>query len=246
MDPISEFVFSLPPIVSIAMVALLVTLFTSLVYKFVTDQNMMKILKKELKDLQKMMKEHRDKPEKVMALQKKAMEKNMEYMRHSMRPTLFTMIPLILLFGWLNSHIAYYPLMPGETFEVWADMRTGAEGFVELEVYPPTPNFEILSDNPQEISEAEVRWMLRGPEGEYLLRYTLNDETVEQEIIVTGKPEYRQPTQQVRGEGFRSLNVGNQRVEPLSFIGLNWSWIWSYILLSILFSTIIRKSLKIH
>ena len=246
MDPISEFVFSLPPIVSIAMVALLVTLFTSLVYKFVTDQNMMKILKKELKDLQKMMKEHRDKPEKVMALQKKAMEKNMEYMKHSMRPTLFTMIPLILLFGWLNSHIAYYPLVPGETFEVWADMQTGAEGFVELEVYPPTPNFEILSDNPQEISEAEVRWMLRGPEGEYLLRYTFSGETLEQEIIVTQQPEYRQPTQQVRSDKFRSLNVGNQRVEPLSFIGLNWSWIWSYILLSILFSTIIRKSLKIH
>ena len=245
MDPFSEFIFGLHPLLSIAIVALAVTTFTSLVYKFVTDQKMMKVLKQELKDLQKLMKEHRDRPEKLVSIQKQAMEKNMEYMKHSMRPTLFTMIPLILLFGWLNSHIAYYPIMPGETFEVWAELRSDMDDFVELEVYPPTPDFEILSENPQEIESAEVRWMLRGPEGDYVLRYTLGDEVVEQDLLVTPKRQYEQPNKPIRGTSFRSLNIGNERVRPLSFLGINWSWIWSYILLSILFSTVIRKMLKI-
>lgn len=245
MDQFSTFLFGLPPLASITIVAFVVTLFTSLVYKFVTDQAVMKTLKTELKDLQNLMKSHRDNPQKLMEIQKQAMEKNMEYMKHSMRPTLFTMIPLILLFGWLNAHIAYYPLMPAQPFEVWATLDKGVEGIVELTIVPE--GLEILNGQTQTITNGEARFRLQGSEGEYTLQYTLNNgETKEQKILVTTDREYKPPTQSIKGSSFKSLNANNEKVQPLSFLGIKWSWIWSYILLSIGFSTVIRKLLKVQ
>ena len=245
MDPFSEFIFSLHPLASIAIIAFTVTLFTSLVYRFVTDQKVMQALKKELKDLQKMMKEHRDKPEKLMRIQKEAMEKNMQYMRHSMKPMLFTMLPLILMFGWLNAHIAYEPIAPGQTFEVWVEMQSGIQGTIELEIYPENADFVFETSREQDIEDGEARWRLSGPPGEYELRYHFEGETETQELLITDKPEYRSPTVGASGS-FNRLNIGNEQVEPLSFLGIGWTWIWSYILLSVGFSIVIRKVLKVH
>jgi len=88
---------------AIVIISLLLTLFINLIYKLVTDQELMKSLKTELKSMQKEMKTLKDNPEKFMAHQKKTMEKNLEYMKHSMKPTFFTFIPLIIIFGWLRS-----------------------------------------------------------------------------------------------------------------------------------------------
>lgn len=52
--------------------------------------------------MQKELKELKDNPEKFMEAQKMMMEKNMQYMKHSMKPTLITFVPLILIFGWLR------------------------------------------------------------------------------------------------------------------------------------------------
>jgi uncharacterized membrane protein (DUF106 family) len=88
---------------AVVVISLLLTLLINIMYKLFTDQELMKSLKKELKDIQKEMKTLKDNPEKFMAAQKKAMEKNLTYMKHSMRPTLITFVPLILIFGWLRT-----------------------------------------------------------------------------------------------------------------------------------------------
>jgi uncharacterized membrane protein (DUF106 family) len=92
--------------VGIILISVLLTLLITLFYKFFTNQELMKSLKKELKSLQKEMKTLKDNPEKFMKTQKKAMQKNLEYMKHSMKPTLITFLPLILIFGWLRFKFA--------------------------------------------------------------------------------------------------------------------------------------------
>ncbi len=96
----------LGPALAVIIISLLLTLLTNFIYKLVTDQDMMRALKTELKTLQNEMKELKDQPEKFMAHQKRAMEKNLEYMKRSMKPTLFTFIPLLLIFGWLRLRFA--------------------------------------------------------------------------------------------------------------------------------------------
>ncbi len=83
--------------------AFLLTAFITLAYKLMTDQRLMKSLKDEIKDLQKDMKNFKDNPEKMMQIQKVAMEKNMKYMMQSFKPMLITFIPLVLIYGWLRA-----------------------------------------------------------------------------------------------------------------------------------------------
>lgn len=87
----------------VILISLLLTIFINIFYKLFTDQEVMKELKAELKSLQKEMKTLKDNPERFLKVQKEAMSKNLVYMKHSMKPTLITFVPLIIIFGWLRS-----------------------------------------------------------------------------------------------------------------------------------------------
>lgn len=97
-------IMNLPEPFGLLVISFLLTAVMTLVYKFMTDQKMMKELKDELKLLQKEMKELKDNPTKMMEVQKKAMEKNMKYMMHSMKPTIITFLPIIVIFSWLRNY----------------------------------------------------------------------------------------------------------------------------------------------
>src|SRR3989344_5974419 len=98
---IQEFVASYPAwfiIVASFFIVLLITL----IYKYTSNQGEMKRLREELNNLQKKSKEHRGNQEKMLELQKELAEKNLEYMRHSFKPMLFTFLPVIIIFYWLS------------------------------------------------------------------------------------------------------------------------------------------------
>lgn len=95
---------TLPEPWGLLIISFLLTIFITLVYKYVTDQEIMGSLKKEIKEIQQEMKKFKNEPAKAMALQKEAMSKNMKYMKQSFKPMLITFIPLIIVFGWLRSY----------------------------------------------------------------------------------------------------------------------------------------------
>jgi uncharacterized membrane protein (DUF106 family) len=245
MTPLEIWFFNLPPMLSIVIIGFVITLFTSLVYKFVTDQELMKTLRAEMKELQNAMKEHKDTPDQLMKIQQKAMEKNMVLMKHSMKPTFFTAIPILILFGWLNAHIAYFPVMPDSPFEVFAEFKDGITGNVVLSVQPEE-GIQFITDQTQPITETNIaRWELQGREGDYTLEYTYEGETQTLPLLITPNREYKTPMMKTKSSYFKSVNVALEKVKPLEFMGLNWGWIGPYIIVSIIFSTAIRKLLKI-
>lgn len=95
---------------SIIIVGVFVTLVMTLVTKKVTDQNRMR----ELKDIQKKcnikIKEAKGDLKKQAEVQKQIMECSMELMKHSMKPTLYTIIPLLLLIAWIRG--IYTDILP--------------------------------------------------------------------------------------------------------------------------------------
>ena len=97
-------IMNLPDPLNLFIIAFILTGIITIAYKYLTDQKKMKELKEEMKGMQKRMKELKDQPDKMMALQKDSMKKNMEYMKHSMKPTLFTFVPIIIIFSWLRSY----------------------------------------------------------------------------------------------------------------------------------------------
>ena len=104
LNPVLGPVMNLPNPWNLLLVSFILTGIITLLYKFLTDQKLMKELKDEMKGFQKEIKGLKDDPKKMMEVQKQAMEKNMKYMIQSLKPTLFTFIPIIFIFGWLRNY----------------------------------------------------------------------------------------------------------------------------------------------
>jgi uncharacterized membrane protein (DUF106 family) len=85
-------------------IVLVITLLTTLVQKYATDQKTLKELRKEQKEIQKQMKEFKNHPEKLMELQKKQFAMMPKQMKLSMRAIAYTGIPFILFFRWFNDY----------------------------------------------------------------------------------------------------------------------------------------------
>lgn len=99
---ITELVQSSPRI-SIIIISLIVTIFITAVRYFMTDREKMKEIKDRQKELRREMKEYKDHPEKMMEINKKMLEDFPEQMKQSFKPMLITIIPIILIFGWMKS-----------------------------------------------------------------------------------------------------------------------------------------------
>jgi uncharacterized membrane protein (DUF106 family) len=95
---------ALGPLWSIAVVSILVGTFSTLAYKYMTDQVLLKEYKAEIKKNQAAMKNvDKSDMEKMKGLQKRAMEANMKLMSQTFKPMLITIIPFILIFRWLRA-----------------------------------------------------------------------------------------------------------------------------------------------
>jgi len=91
------------PLGALIFISFILTVLITVAYKYFTDQELMKSLKAELKSLQQEMKEAKHDTQKLMQLQKQSMEKNMKYMMKSFKPTLITLVPLLVIFSWLRN-----------------------------------------------------------------------------------------------------------------------------------------------
>jgi uncharacterized membrane protein (DUF106 family) len=89
----------------VVFISFIVTLLTTLVYKFTTDQLLMKNLKEEIDRLNKEVKKHMHDQKKAMSIHKQMFEKQMTMMKHSFTSTFITLLPIILLFNWLRVHL---------------------------------------------------------------------------------------------------------------------------------------------
>tara|TARA_Y100000034_G_scaffold19272_1_gene21695 strand:- start:16173 stop:16568 length:396 start_codon:yes stop_codon:yes gene_type:complete len=109
----------LNPKLSIVTISFLITLAMTLVTKYYTDQNRMKELKNIQKACNIKLKDAQGNPEKTKDIQKELMECSLELMKHSMKPMLFTFLPLILLIWWIKDFYA-------EIFANWIWWYIGA------------------------------------------------------------------------------------------------------------------------
>ncbi len=78
----------------------ILTVITTIVQKYATDQKELKRIKKEQKELQKELKKYKDHPEKAMEINKRNLELMPKMMKLSMRGIIFTGIPFIIFFRW--------------------------------------------------------------------------------------------------------------------------------------------------
>ena len=88
--------------VGMLIIVFIITLFTTLVQKYATDQKALKELREEQKLLQKEIEKFKDHPEKMAELSKKQIEFFPRTMKLTSRGLLFTGVPFILFFRWFH------------------------------------------------------------------------------------------------------------------------------------------------
>jgi uncharacterized membrane protein (DUF106 family) len=247
LDPVFSPLLTLPSWLAIIIISAVITTLTTIAYKYLTDQDKMKKLRKEMKAYQKKIKElTKEDPKKAMKVQKEMMEKNMELMKQSFKPTLYTLIPLLIIFGWLNAHMAYDPLLPNEPFMVDVEFAEGTVGEVNLESVPPLQIHK--NDNfTKEVEDAHAQWILKGDAGEYNLAIEHESgAAITKEVIISSKTgDYAAPLVKLKEKPFKTLTISNDKIRPLEGLSLvgNWGWIGIYILFSIALSFELRKAM---
>ncbi|MEM3154678.1 MAG: EMC3/TMCO1 family protein [Candidatus Woesearchaeota archaeon] len=243
LDPFFDaafgFLLNWPPLLAIAVVSFVISLLITLIYKWTTNQNEMKRLKDELAGYQKKMKELKNEPEKMMAVQKQAMALNMQYMRHSMKSTFITFIPILLIFGWMSANFAYEPLQPNQEFSITAAFQKEITGNVSI-IAPE--GLEIIGDTTKQINDGIATFTLKGKEGDYFVTIASNGQEVDKRVLITTGRKYAPVSENYKSDVFKTVTLGNA---PLK-VFWKLSWIWVYIILAIVFSTLLRKVMKIY
>jgi len=252
----------LHPAFAILLISVLISLVITLAIKFLTNQSLMKDMRNEMKELQKEMQKLKNNPKRMQQINDRFMEINMKYMSHSMKPTLFTFIPIILVFGWLQSHIGYYPINPEMPFEVSVLFEEDARGFVTLKL--PDGIKVLEGDVTREILHREIDWTLSGKEGKYNLEIEYNNATYEKDILITYDRTYAPVEKSFKNSflffsskdknGVNMIKLSNKQVIPfedvpvmmdIPWIG-SWGWFGTYFLFSLISSIVFRKIFDIY
>jgi len=262
LDSMLGWVLYMHPALGILLISILVSLIITLAIKFLTNQSLMKDLRSELKELQSEMKELKNNPKKMAKINDRFMETNMKYMSQSMRPTFFTFIPIIIVFGWLQAHIGYYPLLPNEPFKLTAEFESSARGMVEIKL--PEGIKLLEGDAQQEILHNEVDWSLSGDSGEYTIELLYKDKAYDKTVLITTDRTYAPPDKSFKKtflffsssdvNGLNYIHVNNEKVMPFADVPVmmnipwisTWGWFGTYFLFSIVFSMLFRKVFNIH
>ncbi|MBU0470461.1 MAG: DUF106 domain-containing protein [Nanoarchaeota archaeon] len=248
LNPVLKPLLEMSPFITILIVGFVISLLITLVYKFFTNQEEMKRLKDQQKEYQVKMKTLKDNPAEMMKVQKEAMSLNMDYMKHSFKATLITMLPIILIFGWMSGHLAFEPIYPEESYSVTAFFGDNVGGEAELVVDEGT---NLLSEVKQKI-EGPVTWKLKGQEGEHFLVVKVGETEQTKKVLITKKLEYAEPISLYQHSDIEKIQINYNKLKPLgpnfTVPLFNWQpgWLGIYIIFSIVFSMVMRKALKIY
>lgn len=244
---------ALGPLLSMLIVSFVVALLTTLIYRYATDQEKMKSLKSSMKRYRKKVSNAKDDPDKAMKLQKEMMKMNGDYMRHSFKSMIFTIIPVMLFLGWFAAHFAFNPILPGESFNVTATVEEDNDVSGPVELMVPA-NVSVGDDAVKNISSGDVVWtnISSSNPGSYDLSVKHHPSGEEQffEVIVSKEQEYAQQTNSFDDSSvFSSISLGMEKL--LMFEGVpvlgdlplikNAGWLGAYILFSIIFTSVLRK-----
>jgi uncharacterized membrane protein (DUF106 family) len=261
VDPFFAPLLSLPPLFAVAGVSFVVAFFVTAITKLTTNQKALKAIREEMKLLQKAIRSTRSDPAKAGELNKQLMQKTGEQMKHSMRSFVFTMIPLLLILSWMQAHVAFDNIEPGQEFTTTAFVSSPV-GNITLSA----TGAEMLDSAAKQPENGRVTWRLRADTGGTAhLQYELNGQEIyTRDVLITTAWKYADPelgkAKRIFGFNYgdavpirqdsavERIQVNLKPVHPLPFRLFGWApgWLAVYILGSLLFTFPLRKVLKVH
>ena len=106
LDPTAGKLLNVNYYFGMILIVLILTLITTLAQKYGTNQEELRKIKQEQKILQEEMKKYKEHPAKLLELQKKQFEFIPKTMDLTMKPLVYTIVPLILFFRWFQDYFS--------------------------------------------------------------------------------------------------------------------------------------------
>ena len=118
LDPTAGSLLNWNIMIGMFAIIILINLIMTLVQKYGTDQETLRQMKKEQKELQEEMKKYKNDPEKLMEFNKKQMENMPRMFEITMKPLVYTIIPFILFFRWFSDYFSSEALLEFKFFGI--------------------------------------------------------------------------------------------------------------------------------
>jgi len=261
VNPIAAPLLGLPPLLAIGTIGFVLSFLITIVYKYATNQKVLKQIREDMKSIQQELKASRGDQAKASELNKRLLQKTGEQMKQSMRSFIFTLVPVLLIFSWMQGHVVYESITPNQDFTTTAWFEDGASGNITLQAKGLT----LLSPATQQPADDKIIWKLKGDAGNYELEYSYQNEFYQRQLIITNQWAYKDQSLE-KGNSIFGINLGDKvpiRKEsdikkittdhrpqhPMgSFRLFGWQpgWLMTYIMFTLVFTFPLRKLLKVH
>jgi len=231
------FLLRLNPIFALLLISIVTVTFSTLIYKRFSNQTEIKRLKGLVKDLNKEAKTHMDDKDKVLSIQNDILKYNMDLMKLTMRPSFYTIIPLMFIFIWLSLVYAQIPIMPDSQFSVNVIDYTNLNTTYDI-ITDSYSNFELLNYT---YDDETATFVYKSPSTIGKYNYDLNGET--HSLIVSNHPVYFEKKLALEDS---DIEINTEKQIILNLFGWKLGYIGTYIILSIFINTLVRKLLDVH
>lgn len=224
--------------------SILLSLLITLVYKFTTNQKEMKHIKEQMKKLQTDMKSARNDQKKMLQINNELMKHNSQYMMKSLRSSMFTLLPALLVFVFLSNHIAYAPITPDSEFNLTLRHANNIDASL-TEIMLPA-GFEVIEKTSEEnIAKYKLK---AGEPGEYSLEFSNAEDTISKSVMVTEGREYAKAEEKYQNSNFNSAKIDYKSltIVRLPFWPREMNWLWLYIIFAIIAGSLSRKVLNVY
>ena len=260
------------PLPTLILIGFLVSLFVTLVSKFLTDQKALKKIKEDMSELRAKLKTHKSDIKVMGDVNRQMIQRSSEQMRKSIRSLFFTLLPLLLVITWMQGNVALDNIDPGDQFSI--SVILDEEQTEDVNILLSVEGEATLQENqtalqiiePATYNSSVPLWILTAEQaGNATLTYTINDaENYTQEILITEQWRYNDPLLE-KDKEVLSIRYASGELSPsspvdtlminleptrpfgeFSLFGWTPGWLVTYILATLVFSLLLRKFLKVY
>jgi len=256
---IHVFRFDLPTGIVIVL-SLVVGFLMVVVFRYTSDQRAIRIEKDQLKAHLLSVRLFQDQLPVVLSSYGRILRGTGRYLRLAFRPLLFVIVPLTLLIVQLDHFLGWTGLPSGEAFLIKA-RATSADGLNTADLQLPmglkttAPAVHVPEDN-------EVVWrVVATSAGKYEINLGSSDKTFSKSVIISPALE-RISLARLQGQFWDRMLVSTESALPpespirsievgyparsISFLGLEWNWIWLFFVLSLASGFLFKSILGIE
>ena len=236
------------PVLFVAGLSVVIGLLTTLVFRYASDQKAIHIVKDQLKAHMLAVRLYRDQLPVVLSSYGRILRGTGLYLRLAFRPLLYLILPLTFLIVQVDRYLGSAPMQPGKPFLVTVHTATAEQGNETTLQVPP--GLAITAPPVRIAVTHEVVWRLVAKkDGNYNVNVGVAGQRFGKRVVVSSGLARLSPAR-LRGRPWERIFVSTEPALPensavqsievnypsrnLYFAGLEWNWMWLFLLLSLI------------